>query len=174
VLATKALLGIIFEYGDNKLKVNGLNTDLNINIIPIETRFIAGGNTSVRGWPGKKLGTFENMENGGNFLLEGNFEHRTKPFRNLKNVFRDLGFVTFFDWGNLWESPKKFQIQQIALAIGFGARYYTIVGPIRVDIGFKLYDYFAENGTNKWLFNNSLSTILQNKLTIQFGIGNTF
>ena len=174
VLATKSLIGIIFEYGDNKLKVNGSSADLGIDIIPIETRFVAGGNTSVRGWPGKKLGTFENMENGGNFLLEGNFEHRTKPFRHLKNVFRDLGFVTFFDWGNLWESPKKFQLQQIALAIGTGVRYYTIVGPIRVDFGFKLYDYYAESGTNKWLFNNSLNTILKSKLTVQFGIGNTF
>jgi outer membrane protein assembly factor BamA len=174
VLASKTLLGVIFEYGDNTLKVSGVENDLNMNFIPIETRFIAGGNTSVRGWPGKKLGAFANMDNGGNFLFEGNLEHRTKPFRNLKNIFRDLGFVTFFDYGNLWEYPSKFQFQQIALAIGAGIRYYTIVGPIRVDFGFKLYDYFAESGTNKWLFNNSLSTILKSKLTIQFGIGNTF
>lgn len=174
VLAFKTLLGVIFEYGDNTLKLSGVETNLNLNVIPLDTRFIAGGNTSVRGWPGKKLGTFANMENGGNFLIEGNIEHRTKPFRHLKNIFKDLGFVTFFDYGNLWEYPSKFQFQQIALAIGTGMRYYTMVGPIRIDIGFKLYDYFAESGTNKWLFNNSLSTILKSKVTFQFGIGNTF
>jgi len=174
VLASKTLLGVIFEYGDNSLIVSGVGSNLSANFIPIESKFIAGGNTSVRGWPGKKLGAFANMDNGGNFLFEGNLEHRTKPFRHLKNIFRDLGFVTFFDYGNLWEYPSKFQFQQIALAIGTGVRYYTIVGPIRVDFGFKLYDYFAESGTNKWLFNNSLSTILKSKLTIQFGIGNTF
>ncbi|MFA5404368.1 MAG: BamA/TamA family outer membrane protein [Ignavibacteria bacterium] len=174
ILASKTLLGVIFEYGDNTLKVNGVPFNMDINLIPLETRFIAGGNTSVRGWPGKKLGTFKNMENGGNFLFEGNLEHRTKPFRNVKGVFKDLGFVTFLDYGNLWEEPSKFQFNQIALAIGGGFRYYTIVGPIRFDIGFKLYDYFAEEGTNKWLFNNSLNTILKNKIAFQFGIGNTF
>lgn len=174
VLAMKTLLGVIFEYGDNTLKVSGVPGSFDVNIVPFETRFVAGGNTSVRGWPGKKLGTFENMENGGNFLLEGNFEHRTKPFRNSKGLFKDLGFVTFFDYGNLWETPSKFQFQQIALAIGGGFRYYTIVGPVRLDIGFKLYDYYAEPGTNMWLWGNSISTILKSKLTFQFGIGNTF
>lgn len=174
VFAAKTLLGIIFEYGDNTLKVSGVPYNFDINLVPIETRFIAGGNTSVRGWQGKKLGTFKSMENGGNFLIEGNFEHRTKPFRKVKSVFRDLGFVTFFDYGNLWEDPAKFQFNQIALAIGGGIRYYTIVGPVRFDIGFKLYDYFAEEGTNKWLFNNSLNKILKNKIAFQFGIGNTF
>lgn len=174
VIASKTLLGIIFEYGDNSLKISGTPYYFDVNLIPIETRFIAGGNTSVRGWNGKKLGTFQNMEYGGNFLFEGNIEHRTKPFRNYRSVFKDLGFVTFFDYGNLWEEPSKFQFNQIALAIGGGIRYYTIVGPIRLDIGFKLYDYFAEEGTNKWLFNNSLNTILKSKIAFQFGIGNTF
>jgi outer membrane protein assembly factor BamA len=174
VLACKTLLGVIFEYGDNTLKVSGVPGSFDINIVPFETRFVAGGNTSVRGWPGKKLGTFENMENGGDFLVEGNFEHRTKPFRNSKGIFKDLGFVTFFDYGNLWETPSRFQFQQIALAIGGGFRYYTIVGPIRVDIGFKLYDYYAEPGTKMWLWGNSLNTIFRSKITFQFGIGNTF
>jgi outer membrane protein assembly factor BamA len=174
VIAWKNLLGVIFEYGDNSLKISGTPYYFDVNLIPIETRFIAGGNTSVRGWPGKKLGTFQNMEYGGNFLFEGNIEHRTKPFRNYRSVFKDLGFVTFFDYGNLWEEASKFQFNQVALAIGGGIRYYTIVGPIRLDIGFKLYDYFAEEGTNKWLFGNSLSTIFKNKIAFQFGIGNTF
>lgn len=174
VIASKTLLGVIFEYGDNSLKVSGTPYTLSVDFIPLETRFIAGGNTSVRGWTGKRLGTFKNMEYGGNFLFEGNLEHRTKPFRNEKGIIKDLGFVTFFDYGNLWEEASKFQLNQIALAIGGGIRYYTIVGPVRFDIGFKLYDYFAEEGTNKWLFDNSLKTIFKNKIAFQFGIGNTF
>jgi outer membrane protein insertion porin family len=176
VLAYKFLIGSIFEYGDNTLKVNvnGVRQDVDVNIIPIESRFIAGGSTSVRGWGSRKLGTFPNKENGGNFIIESNIEHRTKPFIDTKGYFKDLGFVTFLDFGNLWESPKKFTFGDIAVAIGAGVRYYTIVGPIRFDIGFKLYDYAPDPGTDKWLFKNSFDTIFKNKLTIQFGIGNTF
>ena len=176
VLAYKFLVGSIFEYGDNKLKVNvnGKNVDVDFNIIPIESRFIAGGSTSVRGWGARKLGTFANKENGGNFIIESNIEHRTKPFINTKGFLKDLGFVTFLDFGNLWETPEKFKFNDIAVAIGGGLRYYTIVGPVRFDIGFKLYDYAPDPDTDKLLFKNSLNTIIKNKLTIQFGIGNTF
>lgn len=176
VLAYKFLIGSIFEYGDNKLKanVNGKDIDVDFNIIPLESRFIAGGSTSIRGWGSRRLGTFPNKENGGNFIIESNFEHRTKPFANTKGYLKDLGFVTFFDFGNLWEAPKQFKFSDVAMAIGAGIRYYTIVGPVRFDIGFKFYDYAPDPDTDKWLFKNNLNTIFKNKLTLQFGIGNTF
>jgi len=176
VLAYKFLVGTIFEYGDNRLKltVDGQQKEVESSIVPLESRFIAGGSTSVRGWGSRRLGTFPNAENGGNFIIESNFEHRTKPFMDTKGYFKDLGFVTFLDFGNLWETPKQFKFDDIAVAIGAGVRYYTIVGPIRFDIGFKFYDYAPDPNTDKWLFNNSFSVIFKNKLTVQFGIGNTF
>lgn len=172
VLATKFLIGVIFEYGQNPLRITELNRETNINKIPIEWRFISGGSVSVRGWGGRRLGTFPQREYGGNFILEGSFEHRTRPFLDTEGLLKDLGFVTFIDFGNLWEKPSQFKISDIAIAIGAGIRYYTIVGPIRFDIGFKLYDYEAE--TNKWLFQNSMKVALTNKIAFQFGIGHTF
>ena len=176
VLAYKFLVGTIFEYGDNRLRltVDGQQKEVESSIVPLESRFIAGGSTSVRGWGSRRLGTFPNAENGGNFIIESNFEHRTKPFMDTKGYFKDLGFVTFLDFGNLWETPKQFKFDDIAIAIGAGVRYYTIVGPIRFDVGFKFYDYAPDPYTDKWLFNNSFSVIFKNKLTVQFGIGNTF
>lgn len=172
VVAGKFLIGAIFEYGQNQLKISGLDIETGVNTIPNEDRFIAGGSISVRGWGAKKLGTFPERENGGNFILEGSFEHRTRPFIGTKGLFKDLGFVTFIDYGNLWENPSKFKIPDIAIAIGAGVRYYTIVGPVRFDIGFKFYDYEAE--TNKWIFENSLKVAFTNKIAFQFGIGHTF
>ena len=172
VLAKKFLLGMIFEYGDNRLYLN--NQTVDVSVFPLEARFIGGGGTSVRGWAAKKLGTFDGKENGGNFLLEGSFEHRTRPFIESKGFFKDLGFVTFLDYGNLWKEVKFFKLSEIDMAIGFGIRYYTIVGPIRFDLGFKLYDYNPDIGTDKWLFNNDFSTIFKNKFEFQFGIGQTF
>lgn len=172
VLASKFLLGAIFEYGQNQVIINEYGLETGVNNIPIEWRFIAGGSTSVRGWGGKKLGTFPERENGGNFILEGSLEHRTRPFIDSEGLFKDLGFVTFIDIGNLWEEPSKFKISDIAIAIGAGIRYYTIVGPVRFDIGFKFYDYEAQ--VNKWLFENSMKVVLTNKIAFQFGIGHTF
>lgn len=174
VLGKKFLIGTIFEYGDNNLKISGEDRDISASEVPLESRFIAGGSTSVRGWGSRKLGTFENKETGGNFILEGSFEHRIRPFLDNKGIWKDFGFVTFLDYGNLWERPEKFKVSDIALAIGGGLRYYTIVGPFRFDLGFKLYDYAPTPGTGKWLFENSISDIFKEKLTLQFGIGNTF
>lgn len=172
VLAAKFLAGAIYEFGDNEIVFQ--NQIYGINVVPLQYKYIAGGSTSIRGWAARKLGTFDGKENGGNFLLEGTLEHRTRPFIDSKGIFKDLGFVTFFDYGNLWEKPKSFKFTDIALAIGFGVRYYTIVGPVRFDIGFKLYDYDPGVGIENWLFNNNFSTIFTTQIAFQFGIGNTF
>jgi outer membrane protein insertion porin family len=169
VLASKFMIGDIYQYGESDNA-----QQLTINFLPLDYKFIAGGSTSVRGWGARKLGTFPEKDFGGNFIIEGCFEHRTRPFLDKKGLIKDLGFVTFFDYGNLWKEAKNFNINDIALAIGVGLRYYTIVGPVRFDLGFKLYDYDPSPGTAKWLFKNRAADIFSNKLAIQFGIGNTF
>jgi outer membrane protein insertion porin family len=173
-VATKFLIGNIFEYGDNSLVLNTGSTKYGLDVVPIDTKFIAGGSTSVRGWGARKLGTFDGRENGGDFIVEGTIEHRTRPFYDMKGLIRDFGFVSFIDFGNLWSDVKYYKTSDLAVAVGVGLRYYTIVGPVRLDFGFKMYDYEPAEGTNKWLFNNNASTIFKNKFAIQFGIGNTF
>lgn len=173
VLATKFLIGSLFEYGENKLKFNGLDQEVEADFVPIEARYLCGGSSSVRGWGAMELGIVPNKRNGGNFIVEGSFEHRTKPFMNLKSIFKDLGFVTFLDYGNVWENAGKFKLNEIALAIGVGIRYYTIIGPVRFDIGFKLYDpQPGPDGGAKWIFGKGAR--LEDKYTFQIGIGNTF
>ncbi|MDD5360666.1 MAG: BamA/TamA family outer membrane protein [Ignavibacteria bacterium] len=169
VLASKFMIGDIYQYRESDNM-----QELTINFLPLDYKFIAGGSTSVRGWGARKLGTFPEKDFGGNFIIEGSIEHRTRPFLDKKGLIKDLGFVTFFDYGNLWKEAKNFTINSIALAIGAGLRYYTIVGPIRFDLGFKLYDYDPSPGTAKWLFKNRAADIFSNKLAFQFGIGNTF
>jgi len=173
-LATKFLIGEIYEYGDNTLVLSSGTTKYGLDVVPIDSKFIAGGSTSVRGWGSRKLGTFEGRQNGGDFILEGSLEHRTRPFYDSKGLIRDLGFVSFIDFGNLWDNVRNFRTADVAVAIGVGLRYYTIVGPVRLDFGFKMYDYEPAEGTNKWLFQNSAKNIFSNKFAIQFGIGNTF
>jgi outer membrane protein assembly factor BamA len=63
-------------------------------------------------------------------------------------------------------------LNQVALATGFGLRYDLFVGPIRVDLGFKLYDPMDPQN-EKWLFDN-LSRMFKDKYAIHFGIGHAF
>lgn len=164
IFAISSRIGDIIEYGKSS------------NIVPIQSqyKFFSGGGNSVRGWRAQDNGILANKLNGGNFLLEGSFELRWMMFNTSHGILKDVGTVYFFDYGNVWETQREFKFKQIALAAGFGVRYYTFVGPVRIDIGFKLYDPSAIDG-KKWLFNYSLKDIFTiPRYSIQFGLGNAF
>jgi outer membrane protein assembly factor BamA len=170
-LATKLLAGILIEYGENKFFI--IDREITDDVVPLDVKFVAGGSSSVRGWPGKRLGIVPNKSIGGNFIFEGSAEHRMRPFLEKTGFIKDLGFATFFDFGNVWENVKKFKLDEVALAVGGGIRYYTLVGAIRIDIGLKLYDpQPGPVGGSKWLFGSGAN--LKDKYTIQIGLGNTF
>ncbi len=171
VLASKILVGNILEYGENNFTVG--DVVLNSLNVPRESKFISGGSSSIRGWKSKGLGNVRDKQFGGNFIIEASIEHRTKPFSDAKSIIKDLGFVTFIDIGNIWENIREFRINELAAAIGGGIRYYTIVGAIRFDLGFKLYD--PDRVDKNWLFQAPLSELFKPaRLEFQIGIGNTF
>ena len=89
------------------------------------------------------------------------------------SYIRDLGFAAFIDAGNAWSEIGKFKLNEIAIAAGGGIRYYTIIGAIRFDVGFKIYDpQPGDIGGSNWIFGSGSN--LNDKYNFQFGIGNTF
>ena len=54
------------------------------------------------------------------------------------NFPNNVGFVLFFDSGNVWESYHSAWSSRLKSSIGPGIRYNTPVGPLRLDLGFKL------------------------------------
>lgn len=44
----------------------------------------------------------------------------------------------FFDTGNVFARTNSIDLGQLRSAVGFGVRYKSPVGPIRVDLGFKV------------------------------------
>jgi outer membrane protein insertion porin family len=114
-------------------------------LIPPNQTFFAGGANSVRGWRARELvpenrisfigvtNPAEDNIRGGTFILEGSFEYRRK-------FHPDFGNVLFLDYGNTWNGYTEFQFIQIAVAVGFGIRYYSPFAPFRIDFGWKLWD----------------------------------
>jgi outer membrane protein assembly complex protein YaeT len=104
--------------------------------LPASERFYAGGDTTVRGFALDRLGTAETIDpsgfpKGGHGLVILNAELRI-PVRGV------LGAVAFLDGGNVFSTINDIDLGALRAAVGFGVRYRSPVGPIRVDLGFKL------------------------------------
>jgi len=75
-------------------------------------------------------GAFEPRPTGGAALLEGSAELR---FPLIGERLRGAAFV---DFGQVWSRADDFGKGGLVWTPGFGIRYFTPIGPIRVDIGY--------------------------------------
>ena len=100
--------------------------------IPPDKLFFAGGGGSVRGYAFKSIGVDDGNGNvtGGRYLLEASLEARAK-------VTDDIGVVAFLDGG--YVAADTFPgLEDLRLGAGIGARYYTGLGPLRLDVAVPL------------------------------------
>jgi outer membrane protein insertion porin family len=118
--------------------------------VPLPERFFAGGGTSIRGFSLNQAGPRDPVTGfpiGGLALLAFNQELRF-PMR-LPFVGNRLGGTVFYDAGNVytdvnhisfaWKPPaNNNNLPYFSHTIGFGVRYPTPVGPVRVDFGYQL------------------------------------
>jgi translocation and assembly module TamA len=100
-----------------------------IEDIPASHRFFAGGGGSVRGYQYRSLAPTYGMgfAVGGRSLLEGSAEARIK-------ITKDIGIVPFFDAGMAFAASYPNFQSPMRYAAGLGFRYYTGIGPVRIDI----------------------------------------
>jgi len=89
----------------------------------------------VRGFALDALGSAGTIKDGfpigGNSLVILNAELRMP-------VWGAVGAVAFFDAGNVFPHARDIDLMALRGAIGGGVRVNSPVGPIRLDIGFKL------------------------------------
>ena len=94
--------------------------------VPYNLRFFAGGDQSIRGYDYKSLSTEQNgYLVGGQNLAVGSLEYNYQ----FKPKWRGAIFV---DAGNAFDN--KFN-DPVKVGAGFGVRWSSPVGPIRVDVG---------------------------------------
>jgi outer membrane protein assembly factor BamA len=112
--------------------------------IPFPERFFSGGGSSHRGFPENQAGPRDlttGFPIGGKALFFNSTELR------MPLLGDNIGGV-FFDAGNVYSSLDKisFRLRQRNLqdfdymvhAVGFGIRYRTPIGPVRVDLAYSI------------------------------------
>jgi len=102
-------------------------------LIPITERFFAGGANTLRGFGLDEASpqTPGGQPVGGNVLMLVNLELRFP-------LFKKLGGVVFSDNGNVYRRIQVIELLNWHYNAGFGFRYDTAFGPLRVDYGVKL------------------------------------
>ena len=121
-----------------------------IEDLPASERFFAGGDTSIRGFGLDMVGLTpqtispSGFPRGGNAVLILNGELRVP-------VWRQVGAAFFVDGGNVWDRVTNVELSQVRGTYGFGLRYQSPIGPLRLDLGFKLDRGFLPTGEREKL-----------------------
>lgn len=97
--------------------------------IPLNKRFYAGGGGSVRGYVYQEVGPLDASGDpvGGRSLIEASFETRAK-------ITEKIQLAAFVDAGSVSSTTLPDFGGDIFVGAGMGARYFTPVGPIRLDV----------------------------------------
>ncbi len=121
----------IFGNGRSILALRGLVGQVSgtgVFGLPPDQRFYAGGSATVRGYRYQTLGPQfpDRMPTGGTAIATGTVEWRQR-------IVGNYGVVGFVDVGQVSANGVPFTSNWHAGA-GIGARYYTPIGPIRLDV----------------------------------------
>jgi outer membrane protein assembly factor BamA len=130
----------------NSIRIGFLKAFANSRV-PISEQFFTGGGSTLRGFPLNGAGQQRtitvcneddatvcapiSVPTGGNQLLIVNSE-----FRIPVPIKKNLGVVGFYDGGNVFRRIGFHG--QYTNTFGFGIRYATPVGPVRIDVGHNL------------------------------------
>ncbi len=101
--------------------------------IPATKRFYAGGGGSIRGYEHQTVGPLNSSDDpvGGRSVIEVGAEARIR-------VTEDIGLVPFIEGGNVYDSMVPNFSENFQWGAGLGLRYYTAIGPIRLDVAVPL------------------------------------
>lgn len=117
--------------------------------LPDYERFYLGGMNSVRGFYWRDISSKDNagVKIGGNKFVQFNFEL-------LYPILKKAGvvFVLFHDTGNVYNNTENIEFGNMRKSAGFGFRWFSPVGPIRLEYAVILDARAGEPSGGRWDF----------------------
>jgi outer membrane protein insertion porin family len=121
--------------------------------LPDYERFFLGGLNSLRGFGWRDVGPTDINERGkevdigGNKFIQFNFEF-------LVPLVKKAGLmgVLFYDTGNAWAEGDPIELSDLRESAGFGLRWYSPLGPMRIEYGYILDPEPGEDTNGRWEF----------------------
>jgi translocation and assembly module TamA len=164
------LLGLNSDPGRSILAVHalaGLAQGAGEYSLPPDQRFYAGGSGTIRGYRYQSVGPQFPDGNpiGGTAINAGQAEYRQR-------IGQSLGFAVFLDAGQVSQDVNPLDAT-LRFGAGAGVRYYTPIGPIRLDIGVPIN---REQGrvTKGLIPNTEITSSRGDAFEIYIGLGQSF
>lgn len=101
--------------------------------VPASKRFYAGGGGSIRGYEFQSVGDLDAFNDpiGGRSVIEVSTELRMR-------LTEEIGVVPFVDGGTVYQEAYPDFSNTFRWAAGLGLRYFTGIGPVRLDVAFPI------------------------------------
>ncbi|MFV1956367.1 MAG: outer membrane protein assembly factor BamA [bacterium] len=125
-------------YGDFVSSVHseiGLIKAYDGNNVPVTERFFMGGLNTLRGFEYRSVGPLDEDDEplGGSKSFLINLEIKYPLVRDAK-----INGVVFLDTGNVWEDNEEISLGDLRKGAGFGFRWSSPLGLLRLEWGFNL------------------------------------
>ncbi|PID39224.1 MAG: outer membrane protein assembly factor BamA [Proteobacteria bacterium] len=123
--------------------------------LPDYEKFYLGGMNSVRGFDFQGI-NIRGINEAGEVTEEGGEKYVQFNLEFIYPIFEELGIsaVVFYDTGNVYTKDASIDLGNLRQAAGYGIRWYSPIGPIRIEGGHILdpvEEYGEDSGVN-WEF----------------------
>jgi len=127
----------------------GYVTENRDNGMPVFERFYLGGLNSIRGFKNSHISPKDPVTNeriGGDKMWYTNYEF-------IFPLVKDAGLkgLVFFDAGNVYDNDQNWDFSNVKRSIGYGFRWLSPMGPLRLEWGYNL-DPTASEAQSNWDF----------------------